>query len=143
MARAEKLNRTTDDRLEKPVYYRDFDISFQLNPITGSLIKLVNEQAVMRAMKNIAMTMITERPHSTLGSKVRASLFEPINPMTANEIQGSLLDAYKAHEPRAIIDRIDVNINADADGYDVNVWFEMVNNRGTTHNLSFLIERIR
>ena len=51
--------------------FRDISMTFQINPVNNDLIALKNENAIARALRNLVLTNLGERPfQNDLGSRV-------------------------------------------------------------------------
>lgn len=130
-------------RNKLPEYYSDFFIDFNLNPVTGNLARATNEESVKNSIINIILTNLGERPYQfTLGSKIRASLFDPMDSLNIeSDIQSSIMDALQ-HEPRADIAKVDVYKNVTQNGYNVNIFFA-IKNIPEVFSVSLFLKRIR
>lgn len=108
--------------------YSDFLINFDKNPITGNLAKVTNEEAVKQAIKNLVLTNQGERLYNrTMGSKVRASLFDPADAMTAEMIRTTIEQTITYHEPRANLLGVEIFDDSDNNAYKVNIYFNLIN----------------
>lgn len=57
--------------------FKDFDLSFRVNPATGDLLTKNTEESVKQAIKVLILTNFYERPFEPLlGSSVTGALFE-------------------------------------------------------------------
>lgn len=122
--------------------YSDFDSSFDKNPVTGALARVVNDDAVKQSLRNLILTMRGEWAHHPfLGSKVYGALFEPVDSLTAALIRDAVVSAVR-YEPRATYHRIDVVENRERDGYDVRIVFTTIN-ATTPVTFSEFLRRIR
>ena len=124
MARADLYtqNYNSDER------YSDFLMNLDKNPVTGNLAKLTNEESVKQAIKNLILTSKGERFYNqTLGSKLKAALFEPADPMTAELIRTTIEQTITYYEPRANLIGIEVFDDADNNAYKVNIYFNLIN----------------
>lgn len=124
MARADLYtqNYNSDER------YSDFLMNLDKNPVTGNLAKLTNEESVKEAIKNLILTNKGERFYNQeLGSKLKAALFEPADPMTAELIRTTIEQTIKYYEPRANLIGIEVFDDADNNAYKVNIYFNLIN----------------
>ena len=74
--------------ITKNVVFKDFDISFTKHPVTRKLNILKNDLAVARSIKSLVLTNKLERPYQpSIGSNVKARLFEESNSLTSDLIQ--------------------------------------------------------
>ena len=89
-------------RSKQKEYYSDFALNFDLNPVTGNLHKLTNEDAIKQSIVNLIMTNRGERfYYPDVGSDVLASLFEMDDDITATKIQTNIVLTLQKYEPRA------------------------------------------
>ena len=65
--------------------------------------------------------------NQTLGSKLKAALFEPADPMTAELIRTTIEQTITYYEPRANLIGIEVFDDADNNAYKVNIYFNLIN----------------
>jgi len=108
--------------------YSDFLMNFDKNPITGNLAKVTNEEAVKQAIKNLVLTNQGERIYNqTMGSKIRASLFDPADASTAEVIRTTIEQTIRYHEPRANLLGVEIFDDFDNNAYKVNIFFNLIN----------------
>lgn len=108
--------------------YSDFLMNFDKNPITGNLAKVTNEESVKQAIKNLVLTNQGERLYNqTLGSKVRGSLFDPVDASTAEIIRTTIEQTIKYHEPRANLLGVEIFDDSDNNAYKINIYFNLIN----------------
>lgn len=138
MSRADR--RTSTEQQQE--YFSDILNNFDLNPVTGLLAKVVNEDSIKQSLKNIVRTALTERPYQPLaGSKAASSLFELGGPIAQEMIKSTVSAAIRNFEKRANLLGIDVQ---EANyGYIVNISFECVNIPGRVLFTSVIIQRVR
>jgi len=125
------------------VQYRDFDITFRANPITGQLNILKNNAAVKRALRNLILTEKFERPFRPFfGSTVTQSLFENFDSVTAADVKDAIYLAVREHEPR--VELLDVRVNADPEqnSLQVTIFFRILN-QAEPDELTLVLERVR
>lgn len=124
MARSDKLT-AQRNKIER---YSDFVTDFDFSPITGYLAKVTNEQAVRQSLKNLILTNVGERFYnSRLGSRLQASLFEPVSPETVEVIRLLIKEVVDGYEPRAIIHDIKASESVDSNAYDITIVFSVIN----------------
>lgn len=108
--------------------YSDFLLSFDKNPQTGNLARVTNEQSIKQALRTLVLTNLGERFYAPFtGSKVRSSLFEPTNPVTADSIRTSIFQAIQNNEPRVNLIEVVVADDSDNNSYVVNIVFNLIN----------------
>ena len=122
--------------------YSDLDLFFSKNR-SKDVNKLVDVQAVKRAVRNLVLTNFYEKPfHPEIGSGVRGMLFELATPLTAIALSQAIEDVINNYEPRAIINFVNVNLS-DRNSYDVTISFAVNNAPTELVYLSFILETLR
>lgn len=129
--------------IRNEVQYRDFDISFRANPITGALNVLKNNDSVKRALRSLILTNRFERPFRPFfGSDVSAYLFENFDVLTESEIRDAITRTIEEQEPR--VELLDVRTNASPDRHSLEVTiFFRLRNDANTDEFTIVLERIR
>lgn len=123
--------------------YIDFDLNFTAHPVTGDISMVKDANAVIQSIKNLVQLKPSEIPFEPRkGSKVTAFLFENISPMTAISLQDEIKILITNHEPRAEVIEVSVYANPDQNGYQVVVFFNVVNIPDVIQ-LEFFLERLR
>ena len=123
--------------------YSDLDLIFTMHPVKKDIVLSVDDQAVVRSMRNLIMTNHFERPfHPEIGSNVRKMLFEPISPLTANFLQREIEDTIKNYEPRVKLQQVLVQTQPDANYYSAIISF-YINNRAEPTTISLTLQRLR
>jgi phage baseplate assembly protein W len=123
--------------------YRDLDLNFLLHPIRKDVSSFSNEYAIINSIKNLIFTQHYERPFQPeLGSNLRRMLFEPIDSITAAQVEREITEVVTNFEPRASISKVIVNPVPDQNRYNVQVEFFLVNNPNPV-TINFFLERIR
>ena len=124
--------------------FKDISLSFQPHPITKDLQVLKNEAAIRRSVRNIVMTIPTERFFdSSIGSDVGGSLFDFIDFGTASVINDQIRTSINNFEPRVDNLQIEVRPYPDQNAFDVTVIFDIVGQEFPTQEYSFLLEATR
>ena len=139
MAQADKFTSNS----VKNQYYSDFLVDLNRHPVSGDIVRFVNEQAVIRSIKNLILTDRGERPYQPLlGSNVRKMLFELSGTGSGDEIIGLIKETIERHEPRAKI--LDIQGNDDPDNNAISVSITiMILNKQDPINFSVTIQRVR
>lgn len=123
-------------------YFKDISFNFSLNPVTKDVVILKNEEAIKQSVKNLILTKINERPFNpTIGTDTTSYLFELHSKVSANalieEIEQVLLD----NEPRITLEKIEVDVDTDSDGFEVYIEYLIVGLPPEAQNLSFVLVR--
>ena len=126
--------------------YSDFNVNFNIHPIKEDLTRLVNEDAVLRSIKNIVQTDHYERPFRPMfGANIKKYLFEQLNPITLQLIKSQIVSALANYEPRAnIIDVVVSSSSSDNNSVEITITFSTINNlRPVTTTTTLALDRVR
>jgi phage baseplate assembly protein W len=139
LSRSDKI--TSKSRQKE--YYSDFSRNLDLNPVTGFLVRLTNEDAIKASMENLIMTMNGERYyHDTIGSTVMASMFDLQDELTIHKIKTSIETCLRNNEPRASNVMVEVHPDVINNLLTVNIKFVSVNLPNQVQELN-ITRRIR
>lgn len=123
--------------------YKDLDLNFGRNIVTGDVNKLTDVEAVKRSVRNLINTSHFERPfHPEIGSDVRAMLFEPMSPLTALNLQRKVAEVLNNFEPRIRLVQILARADLDRNSYHLRIMFYVIGNSDPVTVETFL-ERLR
>lgn len=135
---------TTNESSRSGRIYKDLNLNFTRHPVTGDITKVTDIDAVKRSVRNLVLTNHYERPfRPEIGSNIRATLFEPMTPFTANLLTRQIKDVIENFEPRVELVTIKADPNLDRNAYDVAITFNVVNAESDLIELDLLLERIR
>ena len=139
MARADRFTSTS----KKNQVYSDFLTDLNKHPVSGDVVRFVNEQAVIRAIKNLLNTNRKERLYQPrIGSSINKMLFEPMGEAVANEISTLTRETIEAHEPRAKVLEISVIPRYEENLYIVSVTILVINKQDPT-SFNVTLTRVR
>jgi phage baseplate assembly protein W len=123
--------------------YSDFFTNFLAHPDNKELVKLNNEAAIKRSLKNIILTDNYERPHNPkFGASLSSLLFEPMTDITESSIKDKIYYSIKTYEPRVEIQSVIVQGDYDRGSYDIQVQYRILNNNQES-NLNLVLKKIR
>ena len=129
--------------IRNEVQYRDFDISFRANPITGALNVLKNNDSVKRSLRSLILTDRYERPFRPFfGSDVKSHLFENFDVLTESAVRDTIRRTIIEQEPRVELLDVKVLANEDRNLLNVTIIFR-VKNDTQEDTLTVVLERIR
>jgi len=132
-----------NQRVSKPVLYADFRKDFMENPLTGDLVTRTNEDAIKEALKTLIMTDRGERLFQpSLGSDVRATLFDLNTPATAKILEEKIRETILNFEPRAELINIEPVTDYDSNQISITIRF-YVTNREEPVVVTYFLERTR
>ena len=104
--------------------YKDIDLKFEVNPVTGDIGKKIDVNSVRQAMEILLKTKYREKPFTPrFGSPIYNMLFEPMDFNTSKALEGLITDAFTNFEPRERIDEVLCAPNFDENEYDVFIYF--------------------
>lgn len=127
----------------KTQVYSDFLTNLNKHPVSGDIVRFVDEKAVIRSIKNLLLTDKGERPYQpNIGSNIRKMLFEPMGPGTAHEIASLARDVITEYEPRAKILDIQALSDPDNNRYVLSLTI-MIINRQDPVNFAVNLVRVR
>lgn len=128
---------------KKDERYSDFLLSFNKNPSTGNLGRVINEQSVKQALTTLILTSKGERFYNpNIGSKVKSSLFDPADAMTAQTIRESITESITYYEPRVNLISVEIADDPDNDRYKINIFFNLINIPDVLQ-LDLILKRVR
>lgn len=100
--------------------FSDLDLLFIVHPIKKDLTLVKDDQAIVKAMRNLVMTQHYERPfRPEIGSNVRNMLFELSNPAVLTLLEREIYDVITNFEPRAKLTRVEAIPEADSVMIDI------------------------
>lgn len=107
--------------------YKDLDLAFAPNQVTGDVSKKIDFNAVKQALYILMQTNFYERPFAPdKGANLRGFLFEPMSNLVAGLIQNTIKNIIESYEPRAKIVSISVVANFDTNSYDVTLNYYVI-----------------
>lgn len=125
--------------------YKDFDLSFSVNSITGDINKKLDVNSVKQSLKTLVLTKPYERPFNPdLSSEVANLLFENADTFTAMKIRKTIELLIQNYEPRVKLTPQGVEVEADHDKntFDVSIYFEVIG-INEPQELTVKLERLR
>ena len=123
--------------------FSDLNLDFAQNPATKDIQKIEDVDAVKRSVRNLINTNYYERPfRPSLGSNLRAMLFELYSPQMNHAISKEIDLLIKNYEPRARLVNVKTNSDPERNGYEVSISFYVVNFPEQVQVQAFL-ERLR
>lgn len=137
------------DRFNRNIYtsgtvtYKDIDMSFKVNPVTGDLRKKTDLESIKQSLKNIFFTNRGERPFQpNFYGGISELLFEPLDDITISVLEDQVKTAIQNHEPRISVVELDIVPKEDQHSVDITLKFNMVNVL-EPQTINILLKRIR
>ena len=130
--------------IRKTRAFKDISLSFSPHPVTKDLPVLSNERAIVRSVRNLVETILTERFfNSLLGTDIRDSLFKNFTNATVTIIEDQIRQTIANFEPR--VSNLNVEVDAIPDGNEINVkvLFDITGLDVPTQQFTFILEPTR
>lgn len=126
----------------KKATYRDFDIDFTIHPLSGDIVKVVDDNAIKQSIETLLSLEYFETPmQPEKGCNVTRLLFEPMGIDTALEIEDAIREVIDKYEPRITVEEIQITPDYDNATYDVKIIFKILNNIDLSV-IDFVLERV-
>ena len=124
--------------------YKDLNLNFSANPVTGDVTTLTDVNAVKRSVRNLLLTNHYDRPfHPEIGSNIQALLFENFGPITGNQLSRQIEEMIANFEPRARVESVECFPLQDRNTYDVRIYFYVENMPAELQEMQTLLEAVR
>ena len=124
--------------------YRDLNLNFSANPVTGDVTQVTDVTAVKRSVRNLLLTNHYDRPfHPEIGSNIPALLFENFGPITGNQLSRTIEEMISNFEPRARVETVECFPVPDTNTYDVRIYFYVENMPAELIEFQTILESVR
>lgn len=108
--------------------FSDINLLFTTNPVTGDILKKVDEEAIKASVKSLIMTSNYERPfHPEIGCQINSLLFENFNPVTREVMKKTVRDVINKFEPRVDLDDVIITDESDRNDISLEIRFRIKN----------------
>jgi phage baseplate assembly protein W len=139
MSRADRFTELT----QPEELYSDLLTNFNKHPVSGMLLRFVNEKAVTRSIRNLIMTNPGERLYQPdIGSGIRNLLFEPMTEFTAIELRRTIEETLRQYEPRAQVLQVSVVSREEQNSYAVAIIYALINKQEPI-SVNITLQRVR
>ncbi len=126
-----------------PNVFSDLDLNLIPHPTKRAVPRLLDADAVKRSVRLLVMTKHHERLfHPEIGCDATQILFEPVSPITEQNLKRSIEDVINNFEPRARLRSVVVKWDVDNNAYQANIEFFIANNPAPV-SLGMILERVR
>ena len=123
--------------------FSDLNLLFSSSSATKDVTKVLNENAIRAAVRNLVLTKNYERPfHPEKGCQITSLLFENFTPITKSAMEQTVRDVLEKFEPRARLTDVVVSENPDQNSIDVTVRFA-INNTDRPVTITTTLTRAR
>ena len=124
--------------------YKDLNLNFSANPVTGDVTQVTDVTAVKRSVRNLLLTNHYDRPfHPEIGSNIPALLFENFGPITGNQLSRTIEEMIGNFEPRARVENVECTPILDQNKYDVRIYFYVENLPAELQEFQTILETVR
>ena len=124
--------------------FKDVSMSFQTNPLNNDLIALKNATAISRSLRNIVLTVPGEKFfNENFGSRVSESLFENIDSITENIIEGEIKTSINNYEPMVRLIKVKAVADPDNNSFDVIIEYQIIGADVPPQSLQFVLQPTR
>ena len=104
--------------------YKDLDLTFDLNPLTGDIGKKKGIDAIKQSLKNILLYNIFEKPYATqFDIGLRSLLFENRGKGFETYLRSRINILIKSYEPRVILNDVVVKSGRDENSVSISVYY--------------------
>ena len=123
--------------------WADLDLDFTKHPVTNDINRKMNVEAVKRSVRNLIRTNKYEKHfHPEIDGGVTRHLFELSTAHTKHDIELAVRNCLANFESRVIVDNVRVSGDLDRNGFNVSIFFTVINSPEPVEVALFL-ERIR
>ena len=124
--------------------FKDFNFNFKPHPVTEDLQVVKDGADIKQSIKSLLLTRRGERLfNSDLGTSLSDLLFEPLDYGTASLIRDEIYEVIGTYESRIDIIELNVDINADDNGYDIQLEYVIRGRSDLQNNIEFFLESSR
>lgn len=124
--------------------FKDFNFNFKPHPVTEDLQVVKDGADIKQSIKSLLLTRKGERLFkSDLGTGLSDLLFEPLDFGTAALIRDEIYQVIGTYESRINILELNVDVNADDNGYDIELEYTIVGRSDLQNNIEFFLESSR
>ena len=124
--------------------FKDFNFNFKPHPVTEDLQVVKDSADIKQSIKSLLLTRRGERLfNSNLGTSLSDLLFEPLDFGTASLIRDEIFEVIATYESRIDIIELNVDINADDNGYDIGLEYVIRGRSDLQNNIEFFLESSR
>ncbi len=128
---------------QQRVVYSDFDINLDMHPISDDIVRITNENAIIRSVKNLVSTNFYERPFKhNIGCNIRKLLFENFTIDIQEILKQTIIETITSFEPRVAIIEVLITPYEDENALNVSLTFSILN-REEPVTLDLYLDRIR
>ena len=122
--------------------FKDFDLSFRKNPITGDVNTLKNENAIKEAVKNIVRYNFYEKQFfPNYGGNITGALFELYESGQSSLIEEQIKSCINLYEPRVVCYRVISKFTERDNDLQVEIYYLITGLPNVIDNLEVILKR--
>jgi phage baseplate assembly protein W len=119
--------------------YKDLDLSFDVNPLSGDIDSLRGVDAIKRSLKNLVLYNIFEKPYSSeFDIGLRNLLFENKGHGFQNYLRKRIRILIETYEPRVILNDVLVKFASERNSIQISVFYTAKETQ-TTETIEFFL----
>jgi len=124
--------------------FKDFNFNFKPHPVTEDLQVVKDSADIKQSIKSLLLTRKGERLfNSSLGTSLSDLMFEPLDFGTASLISDEIYSIINTYESRIQIRNLNVDINFEDNGYDIQLEYAIIGRNDLQNNVEFFLESAR
>ena len=123
--------------------WSDLDLDFTKHPVTKDIVRKTDVEAVKRSVRNLILTNRYERPfHPEIDGGVTRHLFGLSTAHTKHDISLAIENCLRNFESRVLVDNVIVTGDLDKNGFNVSIFFRVINSPEPIE-IELFLERVR
>lgn len=116
----------------KEQIYKDIDLSFTANPLTGDISKKTGNSAIKQSLRNILSYSVYEKPYnSEFDIGLKKLIFENKGSGFIQFIKSRIKLIVQTYEPRVIVNNVMVTANIDDNQLKVKLFYTPIETQST------------
>ena len=109
------------------ILWADLPLNLDISPLTGDLMKVVNNAAIQQSIESIINTYMYERPYSAVGTALQLRLFSNSSDLETEMIKNAVYISLAQYEPRISVIGVNIVVNADDNSYEMTIYYVIIN----------------
>jgi len=124
--------------------YKDLNLFFSRNPVTGDVSTVTDVQNIKRAVRNLVLLNTWDKPfHPEIGTNIRGSLFENVTPVVIAVLREKIIESISIHEPRVTVTNVIFGDRLDNNEISCVIEFIINNVPEQIEEVELMLQRIR
>ena len=123
--------------------YKDINLSFEKNPLTGDILMATDVEAIKKSLRNLVLTDRFDVPFNPeKGTTLNGSLFENFSPITTEFLKSKIIEMVDLYEPRIEVQKVSIFQRDDSNSLEVSIYFKILN-LNKLEDITIFVERTR